>query len=320
MAWVSGQAYSEDLRARVLAAVDRGGRVYELSPLFGVSVSYIYKALSRREKFGIATALAKQGRPGRKLDSHLDALAARIAAKPDATLEELVAWAAGERGVKVCVATMWAALEALGLTLKKKTRHAAEQERADVAAARDAWHEKQPELTAERLVFVDETWASTNMTRHYGRAPRGKRLIAAVPHGHWKTTTFIGALRHDGLTAPVVVDTAVNGDTFRTYVTKFLVPTLKPGDIVIMDNLGSHKVQGVRDAIEAAGAELLYLPPYSPDMNPIEQAFAKLKALLRKTEARTVEALWAAIGELIDHITPKECRNFLKNAGYVRSE
>jgi transposase len=168
-------------------------------------------------------------------------------------------------------------------------------------------------------VFVDETWASTNMTRLYSRAPRGKRLVAAVPHGHWKTTTFIGALRHDGLHAPMVIDAAVSGDIFRTYVTKFLVLTLKPGDIVVMDNLGSHKVEGVRSAIEAAGAELLYLPPYSPDLNPIEQAFAKLKTLLRKAEARTVETLWTAIGELIDRITTQDCRNLFRNAGYVRS-
>ena len=157
------------------------------------------------------------------------------------------------------------------------------------------------------------------MTRLYGRAPQGQRLVAAVPQGHWKTTTFIGAMRHDGLTAPIVINAAVNGDIFRVYVRAFLVPTLKPGDIVVMDNLGSHKVEGVRSAIEAAGAELLYLPPYSPDMNPIEQAFAKLKALLRKAEARTVEALWAAIGELIERITPQDCRNIFHNAGYVRS-
>jgi transposase len=161
--------------------------------------------------------------------------------------------------------------------------------------------------------------AKAGMTRLYGRAPRGKRLIAAVPHGHWKTTTFIGALRHDGLTAPMVIDAAVSGDIFRVYVTEFLVPTLKPGDIVVMDNLGSHKVEGVRSAIEAVGAELLYLPPYSPDLNPIEKAFAKLKTLLRKAEARTVETLWTAIGELIDRITPQDCRNLFQNAGYVRS-
>lgn len=155
------------------------------------------------------------------------------------------------------------------------------------------------------------------MTRRYGRAPRGQRLVAAVPHGHWKTSTFVAGLRSSGLTAPLVVDGAMNGETFRAYVEQVLAPTLGPGDIVILDNLGSHKVIGVREAIEACGASLVYLPPYSPDLNPIEQAFAKLKALLRKTAARTVATLWNALGDLIDRFTPQECANYLANAGYV---
>jgi transposase len=174
-------------------------------------------------------------------------------------------------------------------------------------------------LNAGRLVFIDETWAATNMTRINGRAPKGRRLIARVPHGHWKTTTFIGALRADGLTAPMVVDGAVNGEIFLAYVAQVLVPTLHPGDIVVMDNLSSHKIAGVREAIEAAGAELRYLPPYSPDLNPIEQAFAKLKALLRTAAKRTVEALWTAIGQLIASFSAQECRNYLRHCGYVRS-
>lgn len=171
----------------------------------------------------------------------------------------------------------------------------------------------------ERLVFIDETWATTNMTRRYGRSRRGKRLVASVPHGHWKTTTFIGALRADGLTAPTVFDGAINGASFLAYVQQVLVPTLTPGDIVILDNLSSHKVAGVREAIETAGAELRYLPPYSPDLNPIEQMFAKLKALLRKVAARSVEALWTAIGDLVDTFAPDECRNYIRHSGYRRS-
>lgn len=177
----------------------------------------------------------------------------------------------------------------------------------------------QGSLNIDRLVFIDETWATTNMTRRHGRAPRGARLVAAVPHGHWKTTTFIGALRSDGLTAPAVIDGAVNGEAFLAYVEQVLVPTLKPGDIVVLDNLSSHKVAGVREAIEAAGAELRYLPPYSPDLNPIEQLFAKLKALLRNIAARSVEALWTAIGQLTSTFEPGECANYLRHSGYVRS-
>jgi transposase len=172
-------------------------------------------------------------------------------------------------------------------------------------------------LDPDRLVFIDETWATTNMTRRYGRAARGQRLVAPVPHGHWKTSTFVAGLRTSGLTAPFVVDGAMNGDVFRAYVEQVLAPTLAPGDIVVLDNLSSHKVAGVREMIEARGASLVYLPPYSPDLNPIEQAFAKLKALLRKIAARTVGALWDALGNLLDRFTPQECANYLVNAGYV---
>ena len=200
---------------------------------------------------------------------------------------------------------------------QKKSLHAAEQQRPDVAAAREVWRERQPSLDPDRLVFIDETWATTNMTRRYGRAPRGQRLVAPVPHGHWKTSTFVAGLRTNGLTAPLVVDGAMNGDIFRSYVEQVLAPTLGPGDIVILDNLGSHKVAGVREGIEARGASLVYLPPYSPDLNPIEQAFAKLKALLRKIAARTVSALWDALGDIVQRFNPQECVNYLANTGYV---
>jgi transposase len=157
------------------------------------------------------------------------------------------------------------------------------------------------------------------MTRLRGRAPKGQRLHASVPWGHWKTSTFIGALRCDGLTAPSVFDGAINGDAFLAYVEQVLVPTLHKGDVVIMDNLGSHKIKGIRQAIEAAGAMLLFIPPYSPDLNPIEQAFAKLKALLRAKALRSVEALWKALGDLTTAFSPQECANYFRNSGYVQS-
>ncbi len=163
---------------------------------------------------------------------------------------------------------------------------------------------------------MDETWASTNMARRYGRAPRGERLRVGVPHGPWKTTTFVAGLRRDGLVAPWVIDGAINREAFETYVEKMLVPELRRDDVVIMDNLSSHKGPKVRAMIEAAGAPLLYLPSYSPDFNPIERAFAKLKALLRKAAERTVEALWTAIGRLLDAFTPTECANYFAAAGY----
>lgn len=172
-------------------------------------------------------------------------------------------------------------------------------------------------MNPAQLVFIDETWATTNMTRQRGRCRRGERLIAAVPHGHWKTSTFVGALRLSGLTAPLVLDGAMNGEAFRAYVEQFLAPTLAPGDIVIMDNLAAHKVAGIREAIEAGGANLIYLPPYSPDLNPIEQWFAKLKAIIRKAAARTRDGLWNAIGNCLDRFPPRECANYFAEAGYA---
>jgi transposase len=200
--------------------------------------------------------------------------------------------------------------------MEKKTAHAVEQDRPDILKRRWAWFEGQPDLDPDRLVFIDETWASTRMARTHGRAPRGERLRSPVPHGHWKTTTFVAGLRNSGIVAPMVLDGPINGATFQAYIEQVLVPELKCGDIVVMDNLGSHKGAAVRAAIEAAGASLLYLPPYSPEFNPIENAFAKLKAMLRKAAARTVEGLWNAIGRIVDTFTPAECANYFAAARY----
>jgi transposase len=169
------------------------------------------------------------------------------------------------------------------------------------------------------LIFLDETWATTNMARSHGRAPRGERLVASVPYGHWHTTTFLGGLRQDGLVAPLVLDGAINGEAFLAYIEQMLCPTLRFGDIVICDNLSSHKVSGVREAIESCGASLLYLPPYSPDLNPIELAFSKLKRLLRSAAARTVDALWNTVGQLISNFTANERANYLRHWGYSHS-
>ena len=173
------------------------------------------------------------------------------------------------------------------------------------------------QVDPRRLVFIDETWAKTNMARRHGRSRRGERLIAPVPHGHWKTTTFVAALRVDDLTAPMVADGAMNGELFLAYVRQELVPTLRSGDIVVMDNLASRKVAGVREAIEEAGATVEYLPPYSLDLNPIELVFSKFKQLLRSAAACTVPGLWAVIGRLVDAFLPSECRNYFRHAGYV---
>jgi transposase len=215
----------------------------------------------------------------------------------------------------------------------KKTAHASEQERSDVAARRQAWFDAQPDLDPADLVFIDETGASTKMARLRGRASRGQRCRAPIPHGHWKTITFVAALQFCGLTAPppaapppaasqsdrqvaMVLDGPMNGPAFLAYVEQVLAPTLRPGQIVIMDNLPAHKVAGVRAAIQATGAQLWLLPPYSPDFNPIENAFAKLKAILRKAAARTIPTIWDAVRDALPHFTPDECANMFKAAGY----
>jgi transposase len=199
----------------------------------------------------------------------------------------------------------------------KKTLFALEQARADVVRRRQRWRSWQGHLDPARLVFIDETWIKTNMAPLRGWAPKGKRLRAYAPHGHWRTLTFLAALRCDHLTAPCVFDGPINGQSFRAYVEQLLVPTLKPGDIVIMDNLGSHKSAALRQMIRAAGARLWFLPPYSPDLNPIEQAFSKIKHWLRMAQKRSIPDVWRHIGSLVDTITPDECANYLANAGYA---
>ena len=186
-----------------------------------------------------------------------------------------------------------------------------------MARRRAQWKKYQGRVDPRRLVFIDETWAKTNMTRTHGRCARGARLVAKVPHRRWRTLTFLAALRCDRIDAPCVIDGPINGQSFLAYVEQVLVPTLEPGDVVVMDNLGSHKRQAIRRTLRAARAKLLFLPAYSPDLNPIEQVFAKLKTLLRKAEPRSIEETWKGIGQLLAAFTAEECANYLTNAGYA---
>ncbi|NBQ63871.1 MAG: IS630 family transposase, partial [Proteobacteria bacterium] len=276
------------------------------------------------DRFGVSAASVsrwrklerEQGdpRPGRlggdrrsdRIEAHHQAVMAALGPDRDATIEEVRASLA-EQGLIFGFGTIQRFFARHAITRKKRPAHATEQDRPDVLIRREQWFEDQLDLDPDRLVFIDETWASTNMARRHGRCRRGERLRVGVPHGHWKTTTFVGALTLRGFIAPFVLDGPINRDAFETYVAKVLIPELRPGDIVVMDNLSSHKGPRVRQMIEAAGAELRYLPPYSPDFNPIENAFAKLKALLRKASERTVNGLWAAIGRIIDLFPPAEC-------------
>jgi len=199
----------------------------------------------------------------------------------------------------------------------KKSLYAAEQLRADVARARRRWIREQGLLDPAHLVFIDETAISTNLVRLYGRSLRGTRLIGRVPQGHWKTMTFVAALRSKAMVAPLVIEGPMTGELFRAYVEQCLLPKLKRGDIVVMDNLPAHKVPGVREAIEAAGAELRYLPQYSPDLNPIEMALSAMKAFLRKLAERTIQHLCKRVGWFVRTVGPKECCNYLRHAGYA---
>ncbi len=194
---------------------------------------------------------------------------------------------------------------------------AAEQDRPDVKERRRVWRERMPGLDPKELVFIDETGANTKMTRQYGRAPRGQRVVGRVPHGHWKTTTFVAALRSDGLVAPMVIDGAMNGDLFVAYAKQVLVPSLRAGDIVVLDNSASHKRVAAVRAIESAGCSVAYLPPYSPDFNPIELAFAKIKARLRAAELRTIDRVENFFGTVHDAFTSDECRGYIRHAGYT---
>ena len=186
-----------------------------------------------------------------------------------------------------------------------------------MARRRAQWRSYQSRIDPERLVFIDETSAKTNMAPLRGWAPRGARLTAKLPHGRWKTMTFVAALHHDRIDAPWLLEGPIDGDSFQTYVEKVLVPTLEPGKLVIMDNLASHKRKAVRQAIRSAGAKLFFQPKYSPDLNPIEQLFAKLKHFMRKASARSIDDTYQRLGELLDSVSPRECANYFQNAGYA---
>ncbi len=306
--------YSNDLRERVVAAVEGGLSRHRAAARFGVAPSTAINWVRLHRETGSVAPKKVGGHVPRKIrDEHRDWLIVRCRER-DFTLRGLVAELA-ERGLSVDYRTVWTFVHDEKLSYKK-SQLALEQERPDVARRRAQWFKYQDRVDPARLVFIDETWTKTNMAPLRGWAPKGERLKTKVPHGRWETMTFLAALRHDRIDAPWLFDGPIDGDSFLVYVEKVLVPTLKPGDIVVMDNLGSHKGKAVRQAIRAAGARLLFLPKYSPDLNPIEQVFAKLKHLLRKAAQRTRETICDAIGTILDAFTPSECANYFVNSGY----
>jgi transposase len=310
--------YSSDLRERLVLAVEQDGLSrHAAAARFGVAVSTAINWVTRFRDTGSVAPSQMGGYKPRKIAGvHHDWLLPRCRGG-DFTLRGLVAELA-ERGLAVDYHGVWTFVHEEKLSFKK-TAVAAERDRPDIARRREQWRRYQTRIDPARLVFIDETWTKTNMAPLRGRAPCGARLLAKVPWGHWNTMTFIAALRHDRIEAPWLLDGPINAERFRTYVEQVLVPTLRPNDLVLMDNLGSHKGVAVRRAIRNAGARLFLLPKYSPDLNPIEQVFAKLKHLLRKAATRSQDAVCDAIGRLLHTYTPQECSNYFENAGYQQN-
>ncbi|MBU0719501.1 MAG: IS630 family transposase [Planctomycetes bacterium] len=282
----------------------------QVAETFNVSRSWARRVKQRRNETG-ETTHRPMGGPGVTIVDR-EQLASFVRQHPDATLAEL----RDLLGVDCALSTLCKALKKLGFTFKK-TIHAAEQDRPDVVQRRTQWRSWAQNTDAQRLIFIDETWAKTNMTRLRGRAPRGERLIDKTPHGHWKTTTLIAALGLEGMRCSTVVDAAVIGDVFEAFLEHVLRPQLRPGDVVVMDNLSSHKRARVQEMIEASQAKLRYLPPYSPDLNPIEMIFSKVKQKLRSLKIRTQTVLWQSMQAVLDTVTASDAINCFRHAGYT---
>jgi len=309
------KTYSSDLRERLVAAVTSGMSRNEAAEVFGVAISTAVKWMQRLRDTGSWEAKPRGGGTS-PLEQHKERILAVVKERPDATLKEIKA-ELRKQHIRTSQTALWRFLDRHDITRKKKSLRAAEQKRKDVARARRKWIREQGLLDPAKLVFIDETSVNTNMMRLYGRCPCGVRLVDHVPFGKWETLTFVSALRHDGMVAPMLIEGPMNGELFLAYVEQCLVPTLKPKDIVVVDNLTSHKVAGVAEAIEAAGATLRYLPQYSPDLNPIEMPFSKFKAYLRKLAQRTIPGIRRGIRSFLSSLKRQECANYLRHAGYA---
>ncbi|MGH9808509.1 MAG: IS630 family transposase [Terriglobia bacterium] len=307
--------YSMDLRQRAMARLAEGETTYEVAEALSVAVSSVIKWAARARTYG-SPAPAKMGGYRRRMISgaYRELVLEAVATKPHVTLRELAAVLAAA-GLRVHPASVSRFLKHEGKSFKK-TLFGSEQRRQEVTRRREQWRRYQRRIDSRRLVFIDETWVKTNMAPLRGWGDRGVRLIAHTPAGHWKTMTFLAALRHDRVDAPWVINGPINGEIFRAYVRTQLLQTLKPGDIVIIDNLGSHKSGEVRKMIRAVGARLFFLPPYSPDLNPIEKLFSKFKHHMRAAMARSVGAVHDAVATALDTVTSAECSNYLLSSGY----
>jgi len=310
-------ALSMDIREKVMKAIEGGMSRRQAAARFDVGPATAVRWAKRVEITGDVAPLKMGGdRRSQRIEAHADFVLEQLEEKPDLTIMELREKIRERHGLGFGYGTVWRFLARHRITRKKKTGHASEQEREDIEAAREDWFEGQLDLDPLKLVFIDETAISTNMARRFGWAPQGERCRASVPFGHWKTKTLVAALRWERIDAPMTIDGALDGPAFLAYVEQVLAPTLAPGEMVLMDNVRTHKVAGVRAAIEAKGAKILYLPPYSPDFNPIEKPFSKIKSILERIAARTADALDTAVGEALRTFTPRQCMNYFASSGY----
>ena len=305
--------YPGELRARVIRFVEGGGSRREAAEEFDVSVSSAIRWMQRFLDDGTCEPMPRGGSTS-PLEKHSRRIHALIKQQSDLTLDEIVS-ALRKQRIPASRSALSRFFARHGITFKKSLR-AAERKRADVARARRRWIREQGLLDTTRLVFIDETAVTTKMVRLNGWNSRGERLIGDVPMGNWETVTFVAGLRQTGIVAPMLIKGAMNGEAFLAYIEQCLVPTLKRRDIVIIDNVSFHKVAGVEEAIRASGAELRYLPQYSPEFNPIETVFHPLKALLRKAAERTIEGLTRGIGSFVRALNSSECMGHFRHAGY----
>jgi len=310
-------ALSMDIRKKVMKAIEGGMSRRQAAARFDIGPATAVRWAKRVEITGDVAPLKMGGdHRSQRIEAHADFILGQLEEKPDLTIMELREKIRERHGLSFGYGTVWRFLARHRMTRKKKTGHASEQEREDVEAAREAWFEGQLDLDPSKLVFIDETALSTNMARRFGWALRGERCRASVPFGHWETQTLIAALRFDRIDAPMTIDGALDGAAFLAWVEQALAPTLSAGEVVVMDNVPIHKVAGVGEAIEARGASVLHLPPYSPDFNPIEKPFSKIKSILERIAARSIDALQAAVGEALQCFTPQECINYFAASGY----
>jgi len=307
------EAYGTKIRELIIEAYEAGKETREIAEIFKVSMAWARKVRQRWQKFRIKSPIEQKHGPDPKLDaSHRQKLAELVENTPDATLDEL----RRQLTVPVSITTVHRALIEMKLTLKKKSIRASGQDRPDVKQKREDWEQCLPGLDLDKVVFLDECGINLLMTRLFGRCARGKPLVASMPDGRWQNYTLLSAVRLSRALAPMLVDGPINGDSFATWVEEHLVPQLKFGDMVIMDNLPAHKSTRVEQAIANAGCTPVYLPPYSPDFNPIENMWSKIKAKLRQASARTLDALVDAVRSALLAVTPEDCEGYFEHCGY----